>query len=308
MAARGRPARAECVPGPCPDGAPVEAGSVAGKVAAETGGEVAATETTIVWVQGGGCDGCTMSVLGATSPRIEELLAGTLTRSPLEIVHPHLALDAGDAYVAGLEAVRQGEASPFVLVVEGSMFDQSLAGDGSFSQLGVVDGQPMTVERWVEDLSARADVVVAIGTCATWGGVPAGHGNVTGAGGVGDLLGADFQSRAGLPVVNVPGCAPSGDAFLETLQYVLLHLDGVVPLDLDEEARPRWLYGEQTPLRRVRAGDVPREPSEPLAAACPVPSRGWINRLGGCAAVGGACNGCTRRDFPDRTLPLLVAS
>lgn len=43
-----------------------------------------------------------------------------------------------------------------------------------------------------------------------------------------------------------------------------------------------------------------------LTAGCPVPTRGWINRLGGCRTVGGACNGCTRPDFPDRTLSLLT--
>jgi hydrogenase small subunit len=263
--------------------------------------------TTIAWLHGGGCDGCTMAVLGATSPRLEELLAGRLTRSELRIVHPALSLDAGDAYVADLEAIRAGEVSPVVLVVEGSMFDQRLAGHGSFSQLGRRAGRPVTVEEWVSDLSARAEAVIAIGTCATWGGIPAAAGNTTGATGLGGLLGPDFRSRSDLPVVNVPGCAPSGDGFLETIQYVLLHLEGVVPLDLDDEARPRWLYGEETPLRPVRTARLTDGEQAELTAACPVPARGWINRLGGCAVVGGACNGCTRHDFPDRTLPLVAA-
>ena len=263
---------------------------------------------TIVWLHGGGCDGCSMSVLGATSPRLEELLGGGVGEVDVQIVHPHLALQAGRAYVAELDRARRGESDPYVLVVEGSMFDESLAGSGSFSGLGRRDGVPITVETWVAELAEGAEVVAAIGTCATWGGIPAAAGNVTGAMGVEDLLGPTYRSRAGLPVVNVPGCAPSGDAFLETVQYLVLHLRGLVPFDIDDQGRPRWLYAEETPLARVRGPGVPREPEEAVTAGCPVPSRGWINRLGGCASVGGDCNGCTRPDFPDRTLPLVTGT
>lgn len=261
---------------------------------------------TIVWVHGGGCDGCSMSVLGATSPRLEELLAGALSRSRIELVHPYLTLDAGSAYTDRLEAARAGALDPFVLIVEGAMFDQSLAGEGSFSRLGRRAGVAVPPEDWVTDLARAAEVVVAIGTCATWGGVPAAAGSITGATGVPALLGEDYRSNAGLPVINVPGCAVSGDAVLEALQYLMLHLDGVVPFDHDSLGRPAWLYADETPLRRARAGHGDRRSGEALTAPCPVPRRGWINRLGGCAAVGGECVGCTRPDFPDRTLPLVV--
>lgn len=265
-------------------------------------------QVTIVWLHGGGCDGCSMSVLGATSPRLEELLGGAVGGVAMRIVHPHLVLEAGHEYVARLDEARRGESGPYLLVVEGSMFDETLAGSGRFSSLGRRDGVPVTVETWVTELAEGAEVVVAIGTCATWGGIPAAAGNVTGAMGVEALIGQAFRSRAGLPVVNVPGCAPSGDAFLETIQYLVLHLQGLVPFDIDDLGRPRWLYAEETPLTRVRGPGVTRQPEEALTAGCPVPSRGWINRLGGCAAVGGDCNGCTRPDFPDRTLPLVTGT
>ena len=256
----------------------------------------------VLWLEGGGCDGCTMSVLGATSPRLEELLAGGLTRTQIELVHPALALDAGQGFVDILERARLGQLGPYVLVLEGAIFDESLAGEGSFSSLGGRDGVPVPIAQWVSDLAPRAAAVMAIGTCATWGGVPAAHGNVTGAKGAGDFLPADFRSQAGLPVVNVPGCAPSGDAFVEALSYVILHLDGLVPLDLDELGRPRWLYAQSTPVGRADGGG-----QSDVLAECPVPARGWINHLGGCCSVGGTCNGCTRADFPDFTVPLTLS-
>ena len=260
----------------------------------------------VIWLSCGGCEGCTMSVLGATSPRLEELLGGGLTHIPrIEFIHPALSLEAGDRYVDALTRARLGQRDPFILVLEGSLFDERLAGDGSFSRLGHVAGHAACVEDWVAWLAPQAAAVIAIGSCATWGGVPAASGTFTGAMGLEAFLGKDFRSRSGLPIVNVPGCAPNGDAFVELLSYVLLHLGGLVPLELDGLNRPLWLYATSTPLRPVRTLDQAWEETDECAD-CSVPVRGWINHIGGCARVGGACNGCTRPDFPDRTLPLIA--
>jgi hydrogenase small subunit len=262
----------------------------------------------VVWVSSGGCEGCTMAVLGATAPSFEELLSGHLTHVPrIELVHPALALEAGDEYLSVLEQAASGALEPFLLVVEGSIFDESFAGAGSFSGLGSRAGQPIPVGEWVERLAPAAAAVIAIGTCAASGGVPAARGNVTGATSLGALLGAEFRAKSGLPIVNVPGCAPSGDAFIEVLSYTLLHLENIVPLDLDEFGRPAWLYSTAIPLERVRQPGIRREPAEEMTAMCPVPSRGWINHIGGCGSVGGACTGCTRTDYPDVALELLIS-
>jgi hydrogenase small subunit len=259
----------------------------------------------IVWIGCGGCDGCTMSVLGAVSPTLEELLAGDLTDIPqIELIHPVLSLESGAGYIQRLEDAARGRLDPFLLVVEGSPYDVRLAGEGCFSGLGERAGQPIAAEEWVKRLAARAEAVIAIGTCATWGGIPAAAGGVTGAMGLGALLGLDFRSGGDLPVVNVPGCAPSGDVFVETLQYVFLHLHGLLPLDLDEMGQPRWLFSTPHPIQGPELDWMAR-PHPGDTAMCPVPERGWINRVGGCAATGGACNGCTRADFPDRMLPLV---
>jgi hydrogenase small subunit len=256
-----------------------------------------------------------MAVLGAMGPRLEELLSGHLTHIPrIQLVHPSLALDAGDEYLAALDQAVAGELDPFLLVIEGALFDESRAGEGSFSGCGQRAGRRITVEQRVLELAPMAAAVIAIGTCATWGGIPAAEGNVTGAMGLRQFLtrfmpeSADgaFRSRSGLPLVNVPGCAPSGDAFIEVISYTLLHLGGIVPLDLDDQDRPRWLYADSVPLTPTHRAQPTRPAPIDATADCPVPRVGWINHLGGCAAVGGACVGCTRPDFPDVTLRLVI--
>lgn len=103
-------------------------------------------------------------------------------------------------------------------MLEGSVLDESLAGEGSFSQLGMQGGQPLTTAAWIDRLTPHAEAVIAIGSCATWGGIPAAAGNVTGAMGLEEYLGREFLSCVGLPGVNIPGCAPSGEAS-STLSY-----------------------------------------------------------------------------------------
>lgn len=271
--------------------------------ATDPGGGRRVASAAVVWISCGGCDGCTMSVLGATSPTFEELLTGSLTHIPeVRLIHPVLSLESGEQYIQSLEEAARGQHGPFVLVVEGSMLDDERAGVGAFSGLGARNGQPIPAEEWVVRIAPRAEAVVAIGSCAAWGGVPAARGNPTGATGLGEVLGPQFRSAAGLPLINFPGCAPSGDAFIETISSIFLHLGRLVPLNLDAEGRPAWLYDEWAGIGPPRLEwSPPGEPRE--LTLCCVPSRGWINGLGGCAEVGGTCNGCTRSDFPDATLP-----
>lgn len=260
----------------------------------------------VLWLSGAGCDGCTMATLGASDPSLEDLLLGRLPGGPqVRLVHPALALESGPDYLARLTAAARGELHPLVLVLEGSVPDERLAGPGSFSRLGGEGDRPLTTADWLDRLAPQADVVVAIGSCATWGGVPAAAGSPTGAMGLEAYLGWSFVSRQGLPIVNVPGCAPSGDAFVEVLVAIHLHLERATPLELDAERRPRWLYASPAhpvPPRADYLPDTAFQPGDRPAVGCPVPALGWMRGVGGCATVGGACIGCTDRDFTDRHL------
>lgn len=249
-----------------------------------------------------------MAVLGASAPSLEALLTGQVPGVPeVILVHTALAFEANAAYLDYLYRSWRGEIKPYLLVLEGSVFDEALAGEGQFSGLGEEGDHPVTIAEWVRRLTPGAAAVIAIGSCATWGGIPAARGNVTGAMGLTRFLGADFRCTSGLPVINMPGCAPQGDAFVELIIYVFLHLAGLTPLELDTENRPYWLYQPTTYPRPPRADFLPSSAyalESRIHIGCPVPTRGWMKQIGGCATVGGRCIGCTMPGFADLYLPL----
>jgi hydrogenase small subunit len=182
-------------------------------------------------------------------------------------------------------------------------------------------GQPITGCQWIDRLAPRAWAVVAIGTCATYGGIHAMLGNPTGAMGLPDYLGWNWRSKAGLPIVCVPGCPVQPDNFMETLLYLLYQAAGRAPMiPLDDKLRPEWLFGLTVHEGCDRAGFYEQADfAETYGSAkcivkqgcwgpvvqCNVGKRGWMDGIGGCPNVGGICIGCTMPGFPDKFLPFM---
>ena len=285
-------------------------------------------EVHAFWIAGGSCDGCSVAALGATSPSVEDLLSGTLPGAAKVILHhPVLAVNAGEDFINPFRLAAQGKLNaPFVILCEGSIMDESLAAKtgGYWSGLGANkdengDLQPIPSSSWVTMMAEHAAAVIAVGTCATWGGIPAAANNPTNAGSVMDLLGEDYRSILGLPVVNIPGCAPQGDNITETITAVLLFLNGLAPLpEFDELGRPQWLFEETVHTGCTRAGFYEEGTfaeeygdKECLVeigcwgpvVQCNINKRGAINHVGGCMNVGAPCIGCTMPGFPDSFAP-----
>jgi hydrogenase small subunit len=292
------------------------------------------SEIHVFWLAGMSCDGCSVSVTGATSPSVEDLLAGSIPGMPRAVLHhPVLSLAAGHDFIRPFRDAVDGKlGAPYVVVLEGSVpDDQAFETEGYFSGFGVgldtpdtadrprADDQPLRVTDWLRWLAPGAAACIAIGTCATWGGVPAAAGNVTGSMGLMDYLGKDYRSALGVPVVNIPGCAPVGDNFTEVVAAVLLFLQGVGPLpEFDELGRPAWQFGETVHRHCVRAGYYEegvfaQEYGEKECLVhvgcwgpvvqCNITERGAINHMGGCMVAGGPCIGCTMPGFPDKFAP-----
>ncbi len=283
----------------------------------------------LFWLPGMSCDGCTVSTLGATDPSIEELLTGALPGVPVVVLHHYqFQMESGDHFTLLLEQADAGALdAPYILVYEGSITDEHLtvgaepwAAKGSLPTWAPADQrQRRSTPEWVRRLAPGAAVTIAIGTCATWGGIPASLGNPTGAMSMMDFLGKDYRSSLGLPVVNVPGCPPIGDDFTEAVTMLLKYMNGQGPVpEFDELGRPAWQFGETVHLHCPRGawyeeGNFAREfgGKECLAEIgcwgpvvnCHITERGFINGKGGCMVAGGACIGCMSPGFPDKFTP-----
>ena len=282
----------------------------------------------VIWLAGMSCDGCSISLLGATTPPLERLMAGTVPGVPkLVVSHTALSLESGHEYLETFFKAERGELdAPYVVVLEGSVPDENLNKDngGYFVAVGQENGRQVPTAEWLTRLVPTAAAVISVGTCATWGGIPAAYGNVTGSMGLMDYLGKDFRSAFGLPVINIPGCPPIGDNITETISAILLFLQGLTPLpEFDELGRPAWLFGDSPYGDTVHTG-CPRAghyeegnfASEPdqheclvkvgcwgPVVQCNMGSKGAINGIGGCMQMGGVCIGCTMPGFPDKFSP-----
>jgi len=241
-------------------------------------------------------------------------------------LHPVLSVPSGDEFMAPFHLAMQGKlGKQFVVVYEGSVPDEKLNKDngGYWVALGkrMVDGeeQPFPTADILALMAPHAAAVIAIGTCATWGGIPAAAGNVTGSMGLMDFLGKDYRSTLGLPVVNIPGCAPQGDNFTETVAAVLMFLQGIGPLpEFDSLGRPAWLFTDTVHQTCTRGGFYEEGTfakkhgdKECLVeigcwgpvVQCNINKRGALNHVGGCMNVGAPCIGCTMPGFPDAFSP-----
>jgi hydrogenase small subunit len=224
-----------------------------------------------------------------------------------------------DGFMRALYDAEDGRLSPFVLVLEGALGNELINGEGHWSGLGVdpVTGDPITTNEWIDRLAPQADAVIAVGTCATYGGIPAMKNNPTGAMGLPDYLGWTWRTSTGLPIVCIPGCPSQPDNLTSVLLFMVLHVAGLAPApELDGQLRPLWLFGRTTREGCSRAGyteqgkfaDVYGDDPRCLVklgckgpvAKCNVPTRGWVNGVGGCPNVGGICIGCTMPGFPDK--------
>jgi hydrogenase small subunit len=280
---------------------------------------------TVLWMTSGlGCDGDTIALTAATHPSLEDLLRGCFPRMPPIIIYnPVLAYETGDEFMRAFFDAAEGRLEPFILVLEGSVPNDEVCGEGSWATFGVdpETREPISTCTWIDSLAPRADAVLAVGTCSSYGGIPAMRNNPTGAMGLRDYLGWQWTSRRGVPIINLPGCPVQPDNISETLLCLVLHLAGLGPaIELDEQGRPERIFGRTAHESCNRAGlaEHGRFSTEhgdgrclvklgckgPVVK-CNVPIRGWVNGVGGCPNVGGICMACTMPGFPDKYMPFM---
>jgi hydrogenase small subunit len=176
---------------------------------------------SVIWLSLQECTGCTETLLRPTAPGLAELILDLIS------LDYHEALMAPSGHLAEETRKRAMEehAGQFILVTEGATPTRD---GGIYCKIG-----GRTALSVLTEAADMAGAIIAIGSCASFGGVPAAEPNPTGAMGTPQVL-------RGKPVVTIPGCPPNPYNFLGTvLQYATF---GTLP-ELDALGRPKFAYG-----------------------------------------------------------------
>jgi hydrogenase small subunit len=271
-------------------------------------------EYPLLWLQGAGCSGCSVSLLNTVSPTARNILVDEIIPGKHINVrfHPTVMAGAGDPAVDELERTRKEARGEYVLVVEGSI---PVAAGGVYAMIGERDGKEISMHSWVRSLGQDALAAIAVGTCAAFGGIPAGAPNPTESVSVQEIFASESIETT---LINVPGCPPHPDWFVGTVASVLLR--GLPKdSDLDEYLRPKAFYGqlihENCPRRAYfDEGRFAKKLSDPYClyevgckgpvthADCPI--RLWNNGVNWCVGSGAPCIGCVEPTFPDVVAPV----
>jgi hydrogenase small subunit len=175
------------------------------------------TRTPVLWLNGLDCTGCIESFLrGITSTA--ELMLDWISLEYSEL----LSSASGYQIENNKERILEEYKGEFVLVVEGAipLKDEYL----------MVGGKSVREE--IIDAAKKAKVVLAFGSCSSWGGIPAAKPNPTESVSIQELV-------PEVPVVVVPGCPPSADVMIGTLLHLLIYDE--IP-ELDKKGRPKMFY------------------------------------------------------------------
>ncbi len=252
----------------------------------------------VIWLEGQDCAGCTISFAGALNPPVASLILDKLSVRYHETIMAASGHQAEAAYQA---TVKQGG---YVLIVEGSI----PTADDRFCMIG---GRPF--KSIVLEAAANAAAIIAVGACATFGGIPAA--GPTGAVGVGEIV-------KNKPIINLSTCPVHVDHLVGTIVYYLV-TQSVPPLD--EHKRPLMYFGEvvHDNCRRrsyfedekyLKDWNDPKQKNWCLIekgckgpetySDCPV--RRWNDGQNFCIDCGAGCMGCAEPVFYKGMSPLFA--
>jgi len=234
------------------------------------------------------------------------------------ILHPSISPETGEEVLAILKKCKKKNIKLDILAIEGTIY----RGPNNTGRYFMFNGRPF--KDLVCELADVAEYVVAIGTCASFGGIPAAGSNPMDASGLQffrekkcGILGRDYVSKSGMPVINIAGCPAHPDWIFETLMFIAtkkLKVDS-----LDRYNRPKLFYSKLAHHACLR-----NEYYEFKASAIAYSQQGclfenlgckatqcesdcnerlWLGRTGSCTRGGFPCISCTSPKFPDGFTP-----
>ncbi len=177
---------------------------------------------SVIWLSFQECTGCTESFTRSFSPTLEDLIFDFISLDYSET----LMNASGVAAEAARKQAMAENKGKYILVVEGAI---PLKDGGIYSASAGESNLEV-----LKDTAKDALAIIAVGSCATFGGIPAAFPNPTGAVGVDKII-------KDKPIINVSGCPPIPEVMTGTISYILSL--GKLP-ELDDLGRPLSFYGE----------------------------------------------------------------
>ena len=249
-------------------------------------------EVKVLWLSGQGCSGDAMSLVYGDSLPIIHLITSLIDlrfQPLLSVAQGEFAIDIFD------EISKKGD---FILCFEGAV-------PAKMPEACVINGQPVT--KWLQKLAKVADVIVACGTCASFGGIPKASKET------GSISVAKYLKSKNIvkPLVRIPGCPMNPTRFIGTIAYFAA--TGKLP-PLDKKSRPLMYYRkiihDNCPRFHYFAEDqYTKKLSEkglclfcygcrgPITYAdCPL--RTWNGEMNWCINANTPCIGCAHPNFP----------
>ncbi|HEX7489367.1 MAG TPA: hydrogenase small subunit, partial [Anaeromyxobacteraceae bacterium] len=254
-------------------------------------GQTIASESSppLIWLHGASCSGCSIAALNAVSPTT----FGDLLLNKVSVKYDNLLMaGGGDLAIRTMDLAAQANDGQFILIVEGGV---PTAEQGRYCIIGERDGNPITLLDAVNQLGPRASRVLAVGTCAAYGGVAGAGDNWTGVASLSDVL----AGKLAKPVINVPGCpAPP-----EQLFAIVVGILAGGQYALDADGRPATCFPHTVHFKCPRK-HLPKATAfgqsgclvnlgcrgKTTTAMCP--KHKWNNGKNWCTASGHPCIGC----------------
>lgn len=177
----------------------------------------------VVWLEYQDCAGNTEGLLRASKPTVAELVLDVLSLN----YHETVMAAAGKQAEEALQETVTKQKGKYIAVVEGSIPTKD---GGVYCTIG-----GRTALDLVQEIGGNAAAIIAVGTCAAYGGLPMASPNPTGAGGVGTVV-------KGVPILNLPGCPMNVQNLTATIVHYLTFETWPAT---DQFGRPLFAYGSR---------------------------------------------------------------
>ncbi len=253
----------------------------------------------VIWLETSDSGDNNIAFMNTTYPYLHQVFTDMID---LLYSNTFMAAQGTDALDLLFESAEEFQGQ-FVLVVEGAIPTKD---NGIYNVIARTKNGNITALDAVTSLGGMAQYIVAIGTCASFGGASSAAPNTTGSVGVGSVLQRE--------VINVSGCPVNPDWFVGTLAHLLMYGKP----ELDELGRPKIFYGNTIHRHCQRRSyfdkdDLAKKLGDPecmFSQGCVGPRTGsdcpyrqWINHVSWPVKVNTPCIGCTNQDFPDASTP-----